>query len=571
MESAPITSAAIRSWLVVRIAEILESPAEEVDVDVHFNGLGMDSLSLLTLTGDLAQWLDRDLASTVFLKHPTIAQLSHYLASTTAEAVGEKKIGRADRDQPLPLTFSQERVLGYSGLGPEGDYNIVCLRYRVTGELNRAALQQALNAVVGRHEILRTTFVELDERWVQAVHPPAPVKIESIDLAGDPAAEAAAMKISKEAAARSMNLQLGPLFRALLMKLGPDNHRLVFVMHHILCDVEALAIFREDLGALYSASCRGEDFALPEPLLQVGDFAVWQRDRLRKDGEAYQSRLAWWQQHWGGAVPLPLALPFLWKKKPEVLPAPVDCNVRRELPKALVSQVRALGRQEGATAYTTFLAALTIVLNQLTGEDDLVVGTYVSNRNRPALARLMGVFLSMLPLRISVQGDLTFREVLARTRYASEQAALHQEVPLEDLQKSLHDAGKRSPDVRVIFQYVLVPGGLNLAGLEADQWKIESRSAMPWGFHVNLIEGSATAVNVGCDGNLYDPAGVGEVLRRYEEILHAIVAKPDEQLRLLTRQAPTESVFHDALASRSLPSEQSRADPGTHANSLVPP
>jgi len=537
MESRRVSPEEINDWLSQRIAAILECPTAEIEADVPFPSLGLDSLSLLTLTGDLANWLGRDLAAPLLVGYPTVESLSRHLAEDQ-DADDSASIPRAPRDQPLPLTFSQARILGYSKMGPEGDSNLIGRRYILKGKLSVPALQWAFNKLICRHEVLRTTFGLQDGEGVQIIHAPQPLTIEITDLSKEPQAENKAQEMAAAVAATTaMDLQKGPLLRAVLLKMPGDEYRLIVLIHHMACDAEALTIFCEDLETFYAAFTRGEKSPLPELPLQAADIGAWQRDWLRKDGEAYQNRLTWWMQHWEGHIPAPLELPFRRKSPPASPPHPADCGFNSAIGPAIVEQIRRLAHSEGATSYVAFLAAFAVVLHRLTGEVDLVIGTYVSDRSRTDTRRMMGVFINMLPIRVRLHGLTTFRELLLRMRDVVEQATRHRELPLEDLRHSLTAAGKPAPEVRVIFQ--LVPKAkhaLDLPGLEVDVWSLAARAmTMPWGFTMNLVTKGSFEAQVSCDGNLYDPAGVQALLQDYRELLRKIVADPEMAIRVEAR------------------------------------
>jgi acyl carrier protein len=515
--------AALKQWLRERIAEILKCSPSEVDARASFSSMGLDSLSLINLTGDLADYLGRDLSAPLLLEYSTIDSLVAHLndARDLPPPIAPRQRGHT----PLPVSFSQERILGYSRLGPEGDTNTLCDRFFIRGDLDLEAFQLALDEAVRRHEVLRTTFTMEAGKGVQVVHPPGPVNIEMTDLSADARPEEAALNIFKRTATEPMDLQRGPLFRTLLLRLGENDYRVIFLLHHLLCDAEALVTFYEDIRGLYGAA-RGTPRP-PEPDLQAADFAIWEREWLHKEGKAYQSRMAWWQQHWSGAMPAPLKLPFLWKDPGHAVPSSQECVRAEKLSEELREQLKTLAREQKTNPYALYLAAFAVVLWQLTGEEDLVIGTYVSSRHHSAVRRLMGAFVSMMPVRIRLAGAATFREVLHHTRDVLEQASSRQDLPYADLQNTFHQAGKPAPDVRVIFQYVqYTTTYFALPGLEADRWVMDSKPAMPWGCTMTMVKTSDLSMNTGMDGKLYDPAGLPILMRAYRELLQKAAADP---------------------------------------------
>jgi len=528
MDPTEVTSEQIGAWLTRKIAQLLRCPAEEVDVEMPFAMLGLDSLTTLTLTGDLAEWLGRDLSASLFLEHPTVTSLAQHLVAD-GDSEESRPIPKAPRGQPLPVTLSQFRILSHSQMGPEGDTNVIRRRYELKGPLNVEVLQRAFGELACRHEILRTTFTFQNGEAMQIIHPPGPVAVELTDLTAHADPEAKAIEIATtEVANIRMDLQKGPLLRVLLLKMGTDHHRLVVPMHHMLCDAETLPIFWEDLEVIYSAFLRGEPSPLTELPLQAADVGAWQRQWLRKDGQPYQNKMAQWMQHWEGHAISPLELPFRRKEPPLVRPDASECQQKAELSPILMEQIRELAHSEGATSYMVFLAAFAAALQRCTGQQDLVIGTYVSERTRSLTRRLTGVFVNLLPIRMRFEGVHTFRQALRRMRDAVAQATRCQELPLEDLLQNLSAAGKPMPEIRVIFQMVpwqrILP---KLQGVETTRWET-GPLRMLWGFSMTVDNSSAQAH---FDGGLYDPLGSLSLLRDYKELLLQIVNQPDVIIR----------------------------------------
>ncbi len=515
---------------MMKIAEILECPKDEIEADTHFATLGLDSLSMLTLTGDLASWLGCDLGAPLLLGYPTINSLAQHLAwrEDTEELT---QIPVATRGRPFPLTFQQRRIWSYSKTGPEGDGNVICRRYFIRGHLKVDVLQDTFRGLLKRHEILRTTFAIQDGEGVQIIHALRDFQIEMKDLTSLANGEQGAEQILSEASNNPMDLQQGPLFRVLLLKLAPLEHRLIIVVHHLLFDAEALTILHEDVEVLYGAFSRGELSPLSEPPLQVADVAAWQHEWLRKDGDAYQSRMTWWKQHWQGAMPAPLRLPFLRRHAPASAPSSAECAFGIEASDRLFEQIETVSRQEAATVYMTFLATFAVLLHRLTGDENLVIGTYVSDRTRPETRRLMGVFVNMLPICLRLEGATTFRDVLQMTRDTVEQAVAHRELPMQDLQASLTAEGKVLPEIKAIFQFI--PDSettLQLPELEVERWKTPMQ-VMHWGLTINLVKLRALNLQAACDGNLYEPSEVKKLLQDYHELLQMIADDPCLDIR----------------------------------------
>ncbi|HEX2188119.1 MAG TPA: amino acid adenylation domain-containing protein, partial [Longimicrobiaceae bacterium] len=299
--------------------------------------------------------------------------------------------------------------------------------------------------LVERHETLRTTFAEREGEPVQVIHPPAPVPLPLVDLRGAPGGGSQARRLAAEEALRPFDLTLGPLLRSTLLRLGDEDHVLLFTMHHVVTDGWSMDVLVRELSALYAALGRGEAPRLPALPVQYADFAVWQRAWLR--GEVLDEQIGFWKKELAGAPPLlevPLDRPRRVGQSPREASRPVA------LPPEVSDGLRALARREGATLFMTTLAAWQTLLGRYAGQQDVVVGTPVAGRNRLETEGLIGFFVNMLALRAHLSGDPTWTELLGRVREAALGAYAHQDLPFERLVEEL--AVERSLTHSPVFQ-----------------------------------------------------------------------------------------------------------------------
>ncbi|MFL5383771.1 MAG: condensation domain-containing protein, partial [Longimicrobiaceae bacterium] len=352
---------------------------------------------------------------------------------------------RADRDG-APLSFAQERLWFLDRLEPgSAVYNIPLARR--LGALDEAALERALGEIVRRHEALRTTFREVDGSPVQVIAPFGGFTLPVEDLSGLSEAdrEAAVRRRANEEAVRPFDLTAGPLFRAVLLRLGARDHVLLLSMHHIVSDGWSLGVLDRELSVLNAVYREGRESPLPELAVQYADYAVWQREHLR--GEMLERQLSYWRERLAGA--------------PELVELPTDhprpavqtfrgANERIELPGELLERLRALGRSEGATLYMVVLAAFQVLLSKYSGSEDIVVGSPIAGRTRKEVEALIGCFVNTLVLRADLGGDPSFREVLRRVREVMLGAYEHQELPFEKLVAELQP--ERSLSHSPLFQ-----------------------------------------------------------------------------------------------------------------------
>uniref|UniRef100_UPI00366DD20C condensation domain-containing protein n=1 Tax=Plantactinospora solaniradicis TaxID=1723736 RepID=UPI00366DD20C len=380
---------------------------------------------------------------------PTVAGLAEVIDVSTPGAV-TPPIVPVDRDGLLPLSFAQQRLWFLAQLEPDSvEYNMP-MPVHLAGELDVAALAVALTGLVARHEVLRTRLVaDADGVPWQVVDPPASFDLPLIDLSGedDPVA---AVEVWREAdAVVPFDLAAGPLFRATLLRLGADEHVLALAMHHVVADEWSAGILRRELDALYAAARDGGQPALPVLPVQYADFAVWQRQWLT--GDVLDDQLDYWRDRLDAVPTLEL---------PTDRPRPAQRSsagavLKFVVPAEVVDGLRVLSRDAGVSMFMTVFAAFNVLLGRYSGQDDIVVGTPIANRNRAEIETLIGFFVNTLVMRTDLSGDPTFTELLGRVRAETLAAYAHQDVPFEQLVDELGVVRDRSrtPLFQVLVNY----------------------------------------------------------------------------------------------------------------------
>lgn len=361
-------------------------------------------------------------------------------------------------------------------LDPSSSAFNISMAVHLEGKLNIAALKRALGALVRRHEVLRTTFdVTADGgQPFQSVHrPPSywPLPITDLGHLPPPARREEMRRLIAAEAARPFNLEAGPTFRTAMLRLGIQEHVLLLSLHHIVADGWSLGVLVRELTVLYESFVTNTASPLPDLPIQYADFAVWQRQWLQ--GEVLEKQLDYWRRQF---VDLPSTL-----EVPTDFPRRAVQSFRggREfisLNEELSQEVKTLGQHEGATLFMTLLAAFQLLLHQYSGQDDIVVGSNIANRNRGSVEKLIGFFVNNIVLRTSLAGNPTFRELLARTRDMTFGAYAHQDVPFEMLLESIRPQGRDHlvPPFQVMFVLQNAPfpsvevNGLRLSLLGSD-------------------------------------------------------------------------------------------------------
>jgi acyl carrier protein len=529
MGTKEVTQSEIRDWLIEKIADTVKCPPADIGVEESFTSLGLDSLSMLTLTGDLAAWLGRDLPATLLLRHAAIGDLVDHLTEMSPDEMAPPP--SREPGIPIPVTFAQERLLKHAVLPPGRDTNLLSPRFILRGSFDVAAMKRALDEMVRRHEILRTTFHQQNGDFVQVVHPPEPVVMEVVDWSADKETQS-----DEELAVRArahlmqpVDLSSPPLFRAMVVRLAEDDHRLLFLFHHLLTDADAMRVFYGDVSRMYAAYHKNFQPALDPLDWQYADFALWERNWLRKDGSPYQDRLKWWREYWR-TLPQRPEFTLAWKTPPEEPPSPHACILWAAIDEDTRSRTEVLARQCQATIYTVLFSAFGRHLLRYIDRSEVVVGTYVSDRKRVAAGQLMGMFVSMVPVRVSIPPGMTFREQVRQAQEHLDLVSLHRELPFEHLVEHLAAEGSAAPEVQVMFQQIeTISDKLPLDDLQTSTWKTRVPRNKNAAFSFFFVKAPAeSSACVSFDETQYDPSAIEAFLTSFVQELQKLVSAPDE-------------------------------------------
>ncbi|HEU4556305.1 MAG TPA: non-ribosomal peptide synthase/polyketide synthase [Longimicrobium sp.] len=416
---------------------------ERVSRWAHFFELGGHSLLAVRVISRVRQTLGVEAALGDLFLRPVLADFARGME--TAARAELPPIEPVERTGRLPLSFAQQRLWFMEQLGGMGGAYNIPIRLPLPGELDRDALRRALDAIVARHEALRTTFAQVDGVGEQRIAPAETgFRLGEHDLSGIPTLSAsnergegrgegldAAAELGRllaEEARTPFDLERGPLVRGRLIRLSPEGHVLAVTMHHIVSDAWSMELFIRELSALYDAFRRGEPDPLPALPVQYADYAAWQRRWV--EGDVLQSQAEYWKQALAGAPEL-LELPT---DRPR--PARQDhagAAVAVELDQALTAGLKALGQRHGTTLFMTLLAGWAAVLGRLSGQSDVVVGTPTANRGRIEIEELIGFFVNTLAVHVDLAGSPSVAEVLARVKERALGAQQNQDIPFEQV------------------------------------------------------------------------------------------------------------------------------------------
>jgi amino acid adenylation domain-containing protein/thioester reductase-like protein len=520
---APRTPAEMK--LAAVWAEVLH--VERVGVRDNFFELGGHSLVATQLLSRVRTEFGVELPLRKLFEAPVLSDFSAAVEAAELARLGPA-LERIDGSE-VPMSFGQERLWFLDRLEPGNPAYHLSVAVRLVGELDRSLLQWCLDQIIERHDGLRTAFPATDGRPAALVAPPTPLEIPLIDLTTlVPAEREPRVRVlAQEHYRRPFDLGRGPLVRVSLLRLARREHVTLITLHHVVADGWSIGVFVRELGQLYTRAAAGRLEPLPPLPLQYADFARWQHASLK--GDLHARQLAFWTDRLAD-VPHILDLPTDRPRPP--LLSTHGANRTRTLPPELADAVRQFSQREGVTPFMTLLAAFHTVLARHAGQDDLLVGTPVANRNRVEVEGLIGFFVNTLVLRGDLRGDPTFRELLARVREDALGAFANQDLPFEHLVEAARPRRdpSRTPLFQVMFAYETAPAALHLPGLSLQPVPVDRGTAM---FDLTLTvtaEGGELVAATEYNTDLFDDATAARLLRHYETLLARLIAAPDQRV-----------------------------------------
>lgn len=432
----------------------------------------------------------------------------------------------------FPASFAQQRLWFLDKLEPGQGYNVP-FALRLTGKLRPNILERALQELVTRHEVLRTTFSEDESgKAIQLVSASLKFALTVTDLSSGRAEsrEDEARRLVIEQARQPFNLKTGPLFRATLFRLADEDHVLSLAFHHTIVDGGSCGILLRELVALYEAF--DKDAASPlKPLpIQYGDYATWQHQTLQ--GERLEKLVAYWKNALQGAPPV-LDLPTDFPHPPAQ-----TFNGAHEsalLPHGVEQALTDLSKKQGATLFMTLLASFSLLLSRYSGQEDIVIASPISGRTRAELEGLIGFFVNTLPLRADLSGNPSFRTLLERVRESALGAYAHQELPFEKLVEELNPERNLShnPIVQVMFTFdTAAPrASANMANVAIGPFRGAEGMTTKFDLSLNALQ-NKDGLTVGFTYNvdLFAPATIRRMLSHFGALLESVAANPDKPI-----------------------------------------
>ncbi|MFL1491454.1 non-ribosomal peptide synthase/polyketide synthase [Pseudomonas antarctica] len=505
--------------LQVQLAAIWQAvlQVEQVGLTDHFFALGGHSLLATQVISRVRHELKREVPLRALFEQPTLQAFA--TACSGLHQHSAQPLVALKRGQPMALSFAQERQWFLWQLDPSSAAYHVPTALRLRGQLDICALERAFQALVVRHEPLRTTFVQDAEQTWQVIHPTLAMPVEQAR------AEAAAIQACVEQEIqRPFNLRTGPLMRVKLLVIAPDHHVLVITQHHIICDGWSMRVMVDELVALYQGQAQ-----LPALPIQYADYAVWQRHWMAA-GEK-QRQLDYWQQRLGEEHPV-LELP-LDHPRPAVQSLR-GARQQVQLEATLLADLKALAQREDVTVFMLLLASFQTLLHRYSGQNRLRVGVPIANRNRLETERLIGFFVNTQVIQVDLDGQMAFNQLLAQVKQRALEAQAHQDLPFEQLVEALQPERSLShtPLFQVMFNHQDNPGAgpVQLPGLALQplDWVASTTQ-----FDLSLeTEESAAGlwVSLTYATDLFEPATLERLAQHWQNLLRAVVNDASQAL-----------------------------------------
>jgi amino acid adenylation domain-containing protein len=544
---------------------------ERVGITDNFFDLGGHSLMATRLVSRVRATMGVELLLRTLFECPTVAQLVPHL--DTAAKSRPPLSAAHPRPAQLPLSFAQQRLWFLDKLeGSSTEYNL-CEALRLQGKLDLAALKKTIVGIIDRHESLRTRFDEFDGESVQIIEPSLELDLPVEDLADLDATTrserlTAAMHQERK---QAFDLARGPLVRMRLLKMGEQEHVLLRSFHHIVCDGWSQGVFNREFFSLYEAFHEGRDATLEALPIQYADFSVWQRNWLKED--VLNAHLEYWKKQLSD-IPEQLSLP---RDRPRPPMQTFTAELYRvNLSGETLAALKRLSQSNQATLYMTLLGAFAVLLQRYSGQHDIVVGSPIANRQDVQLEQLIGFFVNSLVMRVQVQTEENFHQLVQAVRSTTLEAYAHQDFPFERLVEKL--SPRRSLNVSPIFQVMFAlqnapMGAQQLKGLEVEPLKVGGL-LLHFDLELHAWERNGyLELHWVYNPDLFDSWRIEQMARHYSRLLQAVLATPDtnvqelemladeERRQLLTVWNTTEAAFARDKCMHHLLEEQAARTP----------
>ncbi|MGL5833398.1 MAG: amino acid adenylation domain-containing protein, partial [Waterburya sp.] len=508
----------LESYLQTSIARILKRSSQAIELTSPLTGLGLDSLKVFELINQVEADLGVNIAiadlfsglNTRSLSSEILAQLE---ISNATESISLKRI--TTNNNIHPVAFAQARLWFLDRLKTGNPAYNISFAVRITGRLEVERLEDCINQVISRQEILRTSLATDNGKPVQVINPTLRLSLSVIDVR-----ESEVKLITTQEHQQPFKLTQLPLLRLKLLRLASEEHILLLTMHHIIADGLSAEVFMTEVAQLY------QGLSVPELPIQYKDVVYWQRQWLESDSNRH---LNYWQEKLKDAPPL-LQLPTD-KPRPAVQSYQGRCQ-SCSIPTGLTKQLQSLAKNQGITLFMLLLAAFKTLLYRYTGQEDILVGSPIANRNHEKIKGLIGFFVNTIVLRSNLTGNPSFSELLSQIRQVALEAYAHQNLPFDKLVEVLQPERDLSytPLFQVMFALQDAPQLATIPGLTLSEYKVDSQIAQ-FDLSVSIENRNETLIaSFEYNTDLFDDATITRMVSHYQNLLEGIVINPQARL-----------------------------------------
>ncbi|MEH1798883.1 MAG: amino acid adenylation domain-containing protein [Nostoc sp.] len=551
----------LETYLIEQEARVLAIAPDDISPEEPLSALGLDSLKVFELKNRIEADLEVEISvADFFAGMSTRSLVTKILAQITTDAIPSISLTQREKTTSVqPLSFAQQGLWFINQLNPDTPTYNIPIVISLKGCINLVALQDSLNEIINRHEVLRTSFAVVDGQPAQVINQPAPLTlaVEDLRLLSERERTQEAQRLATELAQEPFDLSAQSLFRAKILQLDDKSYQLLVTLHHIIADGWSIGILLKELAALYDAFSTGkvclhsrsvsQTDATPTPLpelpIQYRDFVNWQRQCL--DGESatrtlrdrIQPKLTYWKQKLSGELTV-LNLPTDRPRSP--VQTFKGAQAKLVLSQTLTKELKNFSRHAGVTLFMTLLTAFKILLYRYTGQTDILVGSPIANRNRAEVELLIGLFVNVLVLRTDLSGDLSFQELLARVKSTALEAYVHQDLPFEKLVEELQP--NRDLSYNPLFQVMFVLQNVPISNPRLSDVSVTYQEGYNGTSKFDLtlfMEDSEQGLVATCEYNtdLFNADTITRMLGHFQTLLGSIVSDPQQRitdLQLLT-------------------------------------
>lgn len=527
----------LNTYLQELVAQVIRVKPSQVDRKQPLSSLGLDSLKVFELKNRIEIDFGVVISVADFFDGAGIAELTTQILDQVNNNLTSKylPISQVETDtNQHPLTFTQQQLWFINQLQPGMATYHIPVAIHLTGRLDVSTLIRSLDEIIQRHDILRTSFEIVNGEPIQKVADKVTLTLPEVDLRhlAEEQQPTEVQKLSLQEAQSSFDLGQAPLLRAKLLHLQAEQSILILTLHHLVGDGWSIKVLLQELTAIYQAFADGKPAPLPQLPIQYSDFVYWQQNSL--PDEVIEKHLAYWRQQLGGNLPI-LQLPTDRPRPP--IQTFKGAQQKFVLSKALTEAIKQLSQQEETTLFMTLLTVFQTLLYRYTGQEDILVGSPIANRNRAELEQLIGCFVNTLVLRTNLEGNPTFTELLGRVRKVAIEAYTHQDLPFEKLVEVLQP--NRDLSYNPLFQVMFVlqnPASNSIGKTE----EIETGTAK---FDVLLSmmdtkEGLTGTLEYNTD--LFNPDTITRMVGHFQTMLESIVGDPYQGISELSILTPAE-------------------------------